>query len=139
MALPESRETTRGRHLMDILGAVKGDVAVAWPAPTSDDLALIGAIIVQFSYLDFYLRRAIEVLDHAKMGPGGRRGRTGMTPIGEVERFLRSLDDMTPENQLAFDHIKEMPSVGAMVSSSAASGVHRPNLPASASMRSASR
>jgi hypothetical protein len=92
---------------MDILNAVKGDVAVTWPGPTKDDLALIGAIIVQFSYLDFYLRRAIEVLDHAKMGPEKWRGRTGKMPMGEVEAFMRSMRDMTPQNQLAFDDMKD--------------------------------
>jgi hypothetical protein len=96
---------------MDILNAVKGDVAVTWPGPTKDDLALIGAIIVQFSYLDFYLRRAIEVLDHAKMGPEKWRGRTGKMPMGEVEAFMRSMRDMTPQNQLAFDDMKEMRKV----------------------------
>jgi hypothetical protein len=111
MALPESRETPRGRHLLDILNAAKRDVTLAWPGPTKDDLALIGAIIVQFSYLEVYLRRAIEVLDHAKMVPDKWRGRTGVMPVGEVERFMRSLHDMAPQNQLAFDHIKEMRKV----------------------------
>jgi hypothetical protein len=51
MALPQSKETPRGRHLLEILNATKDDVATMWPGPTKDDLALIGAVIVQFSYL----------------------------------------------------------------------------------------
>lgn len=38
---------------------------IDWPAPGKDDVVLIGKIVMLYSYIDFNLRRMIEVLDHA--------------------------------------------------------------------------
>src|SRR5262245_40994977 len=65
MALRESRETPRGRYLLEIVNKATAEALTEWPMPTKDDLVLIGSVIVLYSYIDFNLRRFIEVLERA--------------------------------------------------------------------------
>ena len=80
MALPESRDTPRGRQLMEILKGAAGDVTQHWPSPTKDDLALFGAIIVMYSLMEFNLRRFVEILDHENVLPEVWKGKSGRMP-----------------------------------------------------------
>lgn len=85
MALPSSIETERNRYLMDLVRNASEPI-IDWPAPNRDDVVLIGKIVMLYSYIDFNLRRMIEVLDHAKAlrrhGPERpRRGRTAKSCI----------------------------------------------------------
>ena len=66
MALPSSIETERNRYLMDLVRNASEPV-IDWPAPNRDDVVLIGKIVMLYSYIDFNLRRMIELLDHAKI------------------------------------------------------------------------
>jgi hypothetical protein len=108
MALPESRETPRGRYLLDIVNKATAEALIEWPMPTKDDLVLIGSVIVLYSYIDFNLRRFIEVLERAKVLPEKWQGKTATMPIGDVETIIQAMPDWAPTNLLAFERIKEL-------------------------------
>ena len=107
MALPGSISTERGRYLQKILIGASAEVLIDWPMPTIDDLALIGSVIVLYSYIDFNLRRFIEVLDKAKVLPAKWQGKTEKMHIGDVETILQAIPEWAPNNVLAFERIKE--------------------------------
>jgi hypothetical protein len=88
MALPGSISTERGRYLQNILIGASAEMLIEWPMPTKDDLALIGSVIVLYSYIDFNLRRFIEILDKAGVLPAKWRGKTAKMPIGDIETNL---------------------------------------------------
>jgi hypothetical protein len=111
MALPESRETPRLRSLLDIVNASPGDALIDWPMPSKDDLALIGSVIVLYSYIDFNLRRFIEVLERAKALPKRWLGKTARMPIGDIETIIQAIPDWAPNNVFAFTRIKEFRKV----------------------------
>jgi hypothetical protein len=111
MALPESRETPRLRYLLDIVNATPGDALIDWPMPSKDDLALIGSVIVLYSYIDFNLRRFIEVLERAKALPKRWLGKTARMPIGDIETIIQAIPDWAPNNVFAFTRIKEFRKV----------------------------
>ena len=62
MALPPNIETPRGLELQAKYKAAEAaDPAFKdWPMPTKDDFALIGGIVVLFTYVEFDLRRLAE-------------------------------------------------------------------------------
>jgi hypothetical protein len=107
MALPKSIATERGKYLQDILVGAEAEMLIDWPMPTKDDLALIGSVIVLYSYIDFNLRRFIEVLERAGVLPGCWKGKTAKMSIVDVLTILEAMPDWSPNNQLAFKRIKE--------------------------------
>jgi hypothetical protein len=111
MALPESRETPRLRYLLDLVNSTPGDAPIDWPMPSKDDLVLIGSIIVLYSYIDFNLRRFIEVLERAKVLPKRWLGKTARMPIGDIETIIQAMPDWAPNNVFAFGRIKEFRKV----------------------------
>jgi hypothetical protein len=107
MALPPSRETPRGQYLMDILKGAAEDVTQHWPNPTKEDLALIGSIVVMYNYMDFNLRRFVEILDHENLLPEVWKGKTGRMPIADLENILEAMPEMAASNQIAIQRIRE--------------------------------
>lgn len=106
MALPSSIETERNRYLMDLVRNASEPI-IGWPPPNKDDVLLIGKIVMLYSYIDFNLRRMIEVLDHAKALPPAWLGKTAKMHLSDVETILEAAPDIAPNNALAIRRIKE--------------------------------
>jgi hypothetical protein len=106
MALPPSVETERNRYLLGLVKSAPEPI-INWPAPNKDDVLLIGKIILLYSYIDFNLRRMIEVLDHAKALPTAWLGKTAKMHLSDIETVLETAPDISPDNALALRRIKE--------------------------------
>ena len=88
MALPKSVVTPRGLEPMAKVNAA--DPAIKdWPSPTNADCALIGGIVVMYSYVEFNLRRLCEALDRAGLLPIKFKGKSTKLDIGEVEKAVK--------------------------------------------------
>lgn len=89
MALPRNVETPR---TMELLAKVKaaGNSVANWPMLTKDDYALIGGIVVMYSYVEFNLRRLAEAFDHAGRLPAKWKGRAMDLDIGQVEEAVQA-------------------------------------------------
>lgn len=107
MALPPSTDTPRGQQLMSIVRAATEDMTQKWENPSKDDLALIGAVIVMYSTIDFNLRRFVEILDHENILPTKWKGKSGKLPVSDLETIVEALPDMSPANILAIQHVRE--------------------------------
>ncbi len=75
--------------------------------PNKDDVILVGKIVMLFSYIDFNLRRMIEVLDHAKVLPKKWLGKTSKMHLSDIETILETMPEISPSNALALRRIKE--------------------------------
>lgn len=106
MALPPSTESERNRRLMNLVTNAAEPI-IDWPAPNRDDVVLIGKIVMLYSYIDFDLRRMIEVLDHAQSIPPTWLGKTEKMRLSDIETVLETAPGITPNNALAFRRIKE--------------------------------
>jgi hypothetical protein len=106
VALPSSVETERNRYLLDLVKNASEPI-IGWPAPNKDDVVLVGKIIMLYSYIDFNLRRMVEVLDHAKALPAAWLGKTARMHLSDVETILETAPDVSPNNALALRRIKE--------------------------------
>jgi hypothetical protein len=83
--------------------------------PGKDDLAMIGSVIVLYSYIDFNLHRFIEVLERTDALPDAWRGKTAAMPIGDIETIIQTRPDWSPNNVFAFTRIKEFRKVRNMM------------------------
>lgn len=106
MALPSSIETERNRYLMCLVRNASEPI-INWPAPGRDDVILIGKIVMLYSYIDFNLRRMIEVLDHAKALPPAWLGKTAKMHLSDIETILETATDIAANNAIALRRIKE--------------------------------
>lgn len=106
MALPKSIETERTRYLQNLVNN-SPDAVIKWPTPTRDDHVLVGRIIMLFSYIDFDLRRMIEVLDHANKLPSKWAGKSARMLIGDIETTLQTMPETGHSNAAAFELIQE--------------------------------
>jgi hypothetical protein len=106
MALPASVETERNRYLLGLVKSASEPI-INWPAPNKEDVILIGKIILLYSYIDFNLRRMIEVLEHAKALPTAWLGKTAKMHLSDIETVLETATDISPDNALALRRIKE--------------------------------
>jgi hypothetical protein len=111
MALPTSIETERTLHLQQILREAPADAIAKWPMPLRSDYVLFGKIIVQYSFIDFYLYRFIEIYEMYKLLPKKWVGKTGKMPIGDVETIIQAAPDWSEKNIYAFQLIKEFRKV----------------------------
>ena len=107
MALPTSIETKRTLYLQKILESVSPGEFVDWPMPTRGDFALIGKIIVHYSYIDFYLLRINEIYDKWDLLPEKWRDKTEKMRIGDVEDAIEAGPEWSENNLLAFRRIRE--------------------------------
>jgi hypothetical protein len=111
MALPTSIETGRTLYLQNILLGLSSNALGDWPMPIRSDFVLIGRIIVQYSYIDFYLHRMIEIYEKYDLLPSKWRGKTAKMPIGDIETIIQAAPDWAPSNVIAFQRIKEFRKV----------------------------
>jgi hypothetical protein len=91
---------------MDLVRSAS-EPTINWPAPNRVDVVLIGKIVMLYSYIDFNLRRMVEVLDHAQALPPVWLGRTAKMHLSDIETSLEAASDITPNNTLALRRIKE--------------------------------
>lgn len=80
-----------------------GEPIIDWPGPNKDHVVLVGKIVMLYSYIDFNLRRMIEVLDHANALPEEWSGRSAKLHLSEIE----AMPERSPSNALALRRIKE--------------------------------
>ena len=75
--LPKQVETPRGRYLQSIVEKESAKDLAGWPMLNKSDYALVGGLVVLYSYLDFNLRRVLEVFHHAGLlsEPWAKKGR----------------------------------------------------------------
>lgn len=106
MALPSSIETERNRYLLKLVRNAPEPI-INWPVPNKDDVALVGKIVMLYSYIDFNLRRMIEVLDQGKALPAAWIGKSAKMHLSDMETILETSPDTSPNNALAFQRIKE--------------------------------
>jgi hypothetical protein len=108
--LPDMRETERGRYLQEILDATVESEWTEWPQPTKSDFELVGAMIVIFSYVDFNLRRLLEVCDHVDM-ISQHKGKTSNIHMAEVAKAVQGLpiwDENAKQNLKDIEEIRKM-------------------------------
>jgi hypothetical protein len=108
MALPKNSETARGIELREILEA-SGPAMEGWPMPTKEDYVVIGGIVVLYSYVEFQMRRLIDVFEHAGLLADEWKGKGGNLNFGEVERAVRATPVWAgPDDLGAFDKLAEL-------------------------------
>jgi hypothetical protein len=96
MALPDSTETPRTRHLQNIVDAVSADDLSEWPMLTSKDYELVGAYVVLFSYVEFNLRRVVELFDKKGLLTDPWKGKSEdlhATDLAAAAQSLQCWDD----------------------------------------------
>jgi hypothetical protein len=98
---PKPVETPRGVYLLGLLKNA-GDTLNSWTMPTKDDMALVGAYVVLYSYIDFNLRRLAESMEFIGRIPKVTRERR----ISELAEAVQSAD-WSPENLAALRRIEE--------------------------------
>jgi hypothetical protein len=114
MALPKSIPTERTGYLQNLVNS--SPVAIAnWPAPTKEDQALIGRLVMLCSYIDFNLRRMIEAFDHAKKLPAKWSGKSAKMALGDIETTLETMPDTSPEGAAIFKRIRMVRTYRNMV------------------------
>jgi len=104
MALPESIETERTRYLQNLVNSSPNAI-INWPAPNRDDQLLVARLVMFFSYIDFDLRRMIEVLDHAQKLPKKWAGKSATMSLGDIEETLATMPDTSPANTYGLKRI----------------------------------
>jgi hypothetical protein len=108
MALPKSTETPRTRYLQDIVTAASATDLAGWPMLNEKDYALVGAFIVLFSYIDFNLRRVIEIFDKTGRLNAPWKGKTGNLNAVEVAAGIQSLDYWDEAGRKALNDVEEL-------------------------------
>ena len=104
--LPENVDTERGRYLQNIIRNASRSEWADWPTLTLNDFALVGQIVVLFSYIDLNLRRIAEVADHAGMLKPPWKGKTARLTIDHTEKAVQSLN-WSEENRRALEKISK--------------------------------
>jgi hypothetical protein len=79
--LPKSVETPLLKELNALVGATSIDEVAKWPLPTEEDFALVGAIAVQYGYIDLNLRRISEGTRCRLSGTDSRAGQHVYEPF----------------------------------------------------------
>ncbi len=106
MSLPKSSSTPRGEYLQSIVAKTRATDLLSWPQPT-DDYELLGEFIAVYSFIDFNLRRFMEVLDHADVLPQAWKGKKGeKLPISDVDKVIRAMPGWDQKNILALERIE---------------------------------
>ena len=77
MALPKTNATPREQYLQDIVSGTPAAELMQRQRPTKEDYETIGEFLEQYSFIDFNLRRFIEVLDTTNVLPIIWKGKKG--------------------------------------------------------------
>jgi len=87
MALPKNSDTPRGEELRKILQAAESSMR-DWPQPNKNDIVIIGGIVVLFSYVDFNLRRLVEVFHYANLLPEEWKSKVSKLDSSQLARAV---------------------------------------------------
>jgi hypothetical protein len=107
MALPKPLDATKIQHLQDILDKCSAEEVGDFPMPTKDDFALIGALVVIYSYIDFNFMRIIRVMDEADQLPEKHKGKIAKLTMPEVVEVVGG-GDWSQKNLQALAQIAEL-------------------------------
>jgi hypothetical protein len=106
MALPKTNATAREQYLQDIVSSTPAMELMRWQRPTKEDYEIVGEFIEQYSFIDFNLRRFIEVLDAADVLPKIWKEKKGEgLPIAEVDIVIRAAPGWDKNNLIALGRI----------------------------------
>lgn len=108
MALPASSETPRTRHLQDIVEAASAEGVANWPMLNAKDYELIGAYIVLFSYIEFNLRRVIELFDEKGMLGPPWNGKAPDLHTSDLAVAIQSLECWEEKGRKALEEVEEL-------------------------------
>jgi hypothetical protein len=106
--LPKNISTPRGLYLQKIVSAASATDLAGWPMLNKDDYALVGGLIVLYSYIDLNLRRIIEVFDHAGLLTEPWRSKADKLDGSEVAAAIQSLKCWDDEGRNALKQIEEL-------------------------------
>src|SRR4051794_37736718 len=115
MALPKPYETPRLKELNAIFEKTSADEMFKWPLPTEADLALFGAIAMQYSYIDLNLRRIADAAEHTGFLKSPTKVSVPYLRIGQVEDLVMAFPDWSPPNSFALGQIKEKRGIRNLV------------------------
>jgi hypothetical protein len=107
MAIPAPLDATKIQYLQDIIDKCTAEDLGDFPMPTKDDFALIGALVVIYSYIDFNMLRIVGVMDQAQKVGEKYRGKTDKLRTYEIEEVVKSAD-WSEKNLEALDRISEL-------------------------------
>jgi hypothetical protein len=108
VALPDNVETPRGLHLQGILSKVTAEELSAFPMLKKEDYFAVGAIVVLFSYIDFNLRRMVEIYDDAGLLQSSWKGKTKTLNMTEIAKAAASMLPWPEQNVKAFGRIEHL-------------------------------
>jgi hypothetical protein len=106
--LPKNVETPRGLYLQQIVSAAAATDLAGWPMLNKDDYALVGGLIVLYSYIDLNLRRIIEVFNHAGLLTDPWRNKVDNLDAKDVAAAIQSLQCWDDEGRNALKEIEEL-------------------------------
>jgi hypothetical protein len=113
--LPKPVETPRLLELNALVSATTMDDLAKWPLPTEDDFALVGAITVQYGYIDLNLRRIAEAAHAAGiLEQLGKRPISDM-PITQIEKLVLAFPGFKPPDKFALGQIIDKRGVRNLV------------------------
>lgn len=106
--LPKHVETPRGRFLLSIVERVSAKDMATWPMLNKSDYAMVGGLVVLYSYIDFNLRRVLEAFHNA-----GRLGNPWAKKVDklkaeEVAKAIQSLTCWDDAGRKALAEIEEL-------------------------------
>ena len=107
MALPKPLKATQIRYLQDILDNCSDEDIGEFPMPTKDDFALIGALVVIYSYIDFNFMQIIRVMDQSGGMPDKHKGKLAKLTMPDVTEIVSGADWSEPNLQ-ALSEIAEL-------------------------------
>jgi hypothetical protein len=108
MALPSSSETPRTRHLQDIVEAASAEDVSNWPMLNTKDYELIGAYIVLFSYIEFNIRRVVELFDEKGMLEPPWKGKAPDLRTSDLAAAVQSLECWEEKGRKALEEVEEL-------------------------------
>jgi hypothetical protein len=113
--LPKSVETPRLKELNALVGATPIDEIAKWPLPKEEDFALVGAIAVQYGYIDLNLRRFAEAAHAADFLE--QRGKRPIPDkrITEIEKLVLAFPDWSPREKFVLEQIQEKRGVRNLI------------------------
>jgi hypothetical protein len=106
VALPDNVETPRGLHLQAILSKVTAEELSSFPMLKKEDYIAVGGIVVLFSYIDFNLRRLVEIYDSAGLLQPPWKGKAKKLNMAEVAKATATMLPWPEQNLQAFERIE---------------------------------
>jgi hypothetical protein len=106
--LPKQVETPRGHYLQSIVEKESASNLAGWPMLAKSDYALVGGLIVLYSYIDFNLRRVVEVFHHAGLLKEPWAKKVDTLNAEQVAEAIQSLTCWDDEGRRALGQIEEL-------------------------------